>query len=132
MRIYLIIIYLLLISFVCMGQATTDGSDRTTLSSFCHIPLPDHLKQANITFTDVYAFKLSKIGIPVDIKKFRAKYTKIEDVENCVQKWQFNGFAEGSIFHVEFSWKHGLGWIKMRISSKNFSQITVLRKDSAR
>ncbi len=113
--------------FVVMNKST-ETHKRKILSSFCQLSLSDEMKQSYLSFTDTYSFKIDDNGIPVEIRKAQAKYTNEEEVKACLEEWKLKGFASGATFHVEFSWKHGIGWVQMRISSKNFSQITIDEK----
>lgn len=126
MRNFVILVcFLILCCGIGFGQ--NKGADnRQVISAFCDIPISDHLKQANTTFTDVYTFKVDKSGKAVQLRGSRAEFTKLEDIEACLSLWKLNGFANETVFHVEFSWKHGIGWTQMRISSKDFSQVTII------
>ena len=98
---------------------------------FCQITLSDHTKQANITFTDIYIFDIDKSGSVINMRPSRAKYTDVLDVHTCLEKWRFSGFPDHTVFHVEFTWKHAVGWTQMRISGKDFSQTTILRREDS-
>jgi hypothetical protein len=98
--------------------------DKIALTSFCKPALSDQQKQANLSFTDIYSFRLDESGAPTSIKPYQAKYTKIDDFKACVKDWKFSGFPQEALLHVELTWKHAVGWTRMRISSKDFSQIT--------
>ena len=101
------------------------NAQKEVLSSFCRLALSEELKQSNVSFTDGFTFKLDKDGKPIDIKRTLGKYVEEEQVRTCLDNWKFSGFSENSRVSVYFSWKHGVGWTQMRITSRNFSQIVV-------
>lgn len=82
------------------------------------------------TFTDIYYFELDEEGTPKDIEKKEVKFTKLQDVEECLIDWKLKGFARDSNFRVEFTWKHAIGWTQMRVINKDFSQTIVNSEDS--
>jgi len=99
---------------------------KTILSSFCQVSVADEIKQANMTFTETYSLSISKTGAPSGVRAVKVRFTRLEEIVDCLKEWRFKGFDEGSTCHAEFSWKHGIGWAQMRISCKNFSQQTIL------
>lgn len=113
-----------LIAFLSIN-AISVNAQKEVLSSFCQLSLSEELKQSNISFTDGFTFKLDKNGKPFDIERTLGKYVEEEQVKSCLDSWKFSGFAENSRVSVYFSWKHGVGWTQMRITSKDFSQVIV-------
>lgn len=101
------------------------NAQREVLLSFCQLSLSEELKQSNVSFTDGFTFKIDKNGKPIDIKRTLGKYVKEEQVKSCLDNWKFSGFAENSRVSVYFTWKHGVGWIQMRVISKDFAQVVV-------
>ena len=122
-----IIICLLLFSTVSVNNSTTD---KEILSSFCNLQIEDNVKHGNNTFTEFYYFEIDEEGKPKNVRERKAKFTHVQEVRDCLTKWKLNGFSQDSIFRVEFSWEHGLGWTQMRIINKEYSQ-TVLNGDKA-
>ena len=102
------------------------NAQKQVLSSFCQLSLSEDLKQSNLSFTDGFTFKLDKHGRPVGVKRTLGKYVKEEQVRSCLDNWKFSGFAENSRVSVYFSWKHGVGWTQMRITSKDFARVVVV------
>ena len=124
-----ILIFLFTWTGICQKQIE---DDKEVLSSFCRLSLPGDVKISNISFTGIYSFRIDEHGKVTGLKEFAAKYPnyiKFDEVETCMKTWTFFGFPEATIGHVEFNWIHGLGWTRMRISSKTFSQTTVLGDD---
>jgi hypothetical protein len=120
------IIFLLFFSSSLITSASVpETPKRQILSSFCQPSLSEDLKQSSLSFTDIYSFKIDESGSPIEIKSFRAGYTNVEEIKDCLKEWKLKGFITGAIFHVELSWKHGVGWMRMRISTNNFSQVTI-------
>lgn len=113
-----------LIAFLSFNTKSVNAQ-KEVLSSFCRLSLSEELKQSNISFTDGFTFRLDKDGKPIDVKRTLGKYVEEEQVKSCLDNWKFSGFAENSRVSVYFSWKHGVGWTQMRITSKDFSQVVV-------
>jgi|SRR5215510_8232328 len=126
---YIILNLFIVIASLPQGEPAIK-QQKVVLSSFCQVSIADEIKQANMTFTEIYSFKISKTGAPSDVSAVKVRFTRLEDIVDCLKEWRFKGFDEGSICHVEFSWKHGIGWVQMRISSKNYSQQTILGSSS--
>ena len=122
---YIIMSLFIVIASLLQGEPASKPQ-KTVLSSFCQASIADEIKQANVTFTEIYPFNISKTGAPSDVRAVKVRFTRLEEIAACLKEWRFKGFDEGSICHVEFSWKHGIGWVQMRISGKNFSQQTIL------
>jgi len=102
-----------------------EAQKREVLSSFCQLSLSEELKQSNTSFTYGFTFKIDQNGKPFEIKRTLGKYVADEEVKSCLDNWKFSGFAENSRVSVYFAWKHGVGWIHMKIISKDFSQVVV-------
>jgi hypothetical protein len=117
-------LFIVIASLLQAGPA--NKPQKTVLSSFCQAGVADEVKQANMTFTETYSLSISKTGAPSDVRAVKARFTRLEEVVDCLKEWRFKGFDEGSTCHVELGWKHGIGWAQMRISCKNFSQQTIL------
>ena len=120
-----VLMFLMTCGGICQNQT---NSNKEVLSSFCRLTLAGDLKISNISFTGIYSFKIDEHGKVVSLKEFGTKYPnyiKFEEVERCLNNWTFYGFPEATVGHVEFSWVQGIGWTRMRISTKNFSQSTV-------
>lgn len=100
-------------------------AQKEVLSSFCRLSLSAELKQSNTSFTEGFRFKVDRNGKPFDIKRVSGKFVDEEEVKSCLEKWKLSGFAENSLFSVFFAWKHGIGWIHMKILSKDLSQVVV-------
>lgn len=111
---------------VCLSFSVRSvNAQKEALSSFCQLSLSDELKQSNISFTDGFTFRIDNNGTPLKLTRILGKYTDNAQVKSCLNNWRFSGFGENSRFSVYFSWKHGIGWTQMRITSKDFTQIMV-------
>ena len=120
---------LIIIVFMAMSislEAQNPTKSPVLLTSVCFLNLADHTKQGNITFTDSYSFKIGDNNQPTEVKAFRAKFTDVNDVASCLSEWRLIGFPAQTKFHVEFSWRHSVGWNSMRISTKNYAQVTII------
>jgi hypothetical protein len=124
MKIVFVICFLITFPLIVNCQASQ--AKKEVLSSFCQLSLSEYLRQANLSFTDSYVFKIDVGGKPVEIRNSRSKYTNEEEAVSCISTWKFSGIAPNSVFHVYFSWKHGVGWTQMEIKGKEFSQKTIL------
>jgi hypothetical protein len=120
----IIIVACCLVAFLSVGAISADAQ-KEVLSSFCRPSLSDELKQSNTSFTEGFRFKIDRNGKPFDIKRVSGKFVDEEQVKSCLENWKLSGFAENSLFSVFFAWKHGIGWIHMKILSKDFSQVVV-------
>lgn len=111
---------------VCINiGAKSVSAQKEVLSSFCRPSLSDELKQSNTSFTEGFRFKIDQNGKPFDIKRVSGKFVNEEQVRSCLENWKLSGFAENTRFSVYFAWKHGVGWVHMKILSKDFSQVVV-------
>ncbi len=109
---------------VLLSCATITGSaQKEALLSFCQLSLSEQRKQANLSFTDGFVFKVDKNGKPAEIRRIFGKWVDDQEVSSCVSNWQFSGFEEDRRVIVTFGWKHGVGWAGMRVVSKDFSQV---------
>lgn len=113
-----------LISFFSINVKNVNAQ-RDVLSSFCQLTLSEDLKQSNLSFSEGFTFKIDKDGRPSVVERVLGKYINEEEVKSCLKNWKFSGFLENTRFSVYFTWKHGVGWTKMRIRSKDFSQVVV-------
>lgn len=112
--------------FILSLNITAQSKKQEVLSSFCQPTIPDALFQSNVSFSEGYTFKIDANGKPIIIKKFMGSYLNDDEVISCISNWKFFGFAENTRFSAYFDWKHGVGWLRMRISSKDFLQTIIL------
>jgi len=120
----IIVIVCCLVTFLSVGAQSADAQ-KEVLSSFCQLSLSDDLKHSNTSFTEGFSFKIDQNGKPFDIKRVSGKFVDEEQVKSCIENWKLSGFAENTRFSVFFAWKHGVGWVHMKILSKDFSQVVV-------
>ena len=120
----IIVIVCCLVAFLSVGAKSADAQ-KEVLSSFCQLSLSDDLKHSNTSFTEGFSFKIDQNGKPFDIKRVSGKFVDEEEVKSCLDNWKLSGFAENTRFSVFFAWKHGVGWVHMKILSKDFSQVVV-------
>jgi hypothetical protein len=113
-----------LIAFFTVSTKSV-SAQKEVLSSFCQLSLSEERKQSNLSFTDGFRFKVDRNGRAFDIKRVSGRFVNEEQVKSCLENWKLSGFAENSLFSVFFAWKHGIGWIHMKIISKDFSQVVV-------
>ncbi|GEM_PF-4011623 len=116
-------LFLFLLSETCFAQK------KDVLLSFCQIELNDALVQRNLSFSESFLFSLDKNNKPSKIKRVNGKYMKESDVQDCVDGWVFKGFPKHTNIVVMLSWKHGVGWTQMQVSSKDFYRRILLSKD---
>lgn len=116
---------ILLTSVLFVGPLVTFGQ-KEVLFSFCKFTLTNSQVQSNLSFTQMYTYKLSKDGKPVNLHRLgKDIYVSDESAAACFANWKFSGFSEGDRIVVFFRWEHGIGWTRMGISSKDFSQSVI-------
>jgi hypothetical protein len=102
---------------------------KSLLSSFCQFSLSEQLIQTSISFSEVYTFTLDENGKARGIKRVSGDYVDLQEVTGCINRWEFSGFAPKSRVTVSFTWRHAVGWIEMKVISKDFTQTTLLNGD---
>lgn len=115
---------ILLVAFLASANEVK-GQGAEPLVSFCQFPMSREIMQANLGFREIISFQVDGDGRPFAIKKILGKYLSEDAVRQCISKWSFAGAESNSRFTVSFSWEHGVGWTRMRITGKNFSQVTL-------
>lgn len=117
------ILFILLLSATCLSQK------RDVHFSFCQPKLNDALIQGNISFNEGFLFSLDENNKPSKIKRVTGKYLNEKEVQSCIDSWTFTGFPKDTKVIVMLSWKHGVGWTQMQISSEDFYRRVLLSKD---
>jgi len=90
----------------------------------CDLPFDESLKKANFSFTFSAYFSLDKNGVPYNIKVLRSNHKIIDplQVKKCVKRWKIKGFPLKTKVSVSWHWRHGIGWMPLKISAPGFEQ----------
>ena len=122
-----------LLAFLVVLCCATDNAfaqEKKVDASFCKLSLSEHTKQANITFTNRFFFRIDSNGKLLKMRRLGG-YDFINDVEvkDCINDWKFEGFTENTSFIIEITWQHAVGWLPMKIRSKDYSKTVKPLKD---
>jgi hypothetical protein len=98
--------------------------------TFCNFEVPAPIKRANASFYVTYSFELDDDGKPAKFSKVRDDYIGEDKVARCLGKWQFRGLSGGTTLVSVFRWQHGLGWVSLTITGKDFFQKIQIEGDS--
>jgi hypothetical protein len=93
------------------------------LIELCDFKVPTSIAGANASFNVVYSVKVGPNGKAVSINKVVNKYLDDQLFIDCISKWVFQ--KNSKEVTVTFSWKHGIGWTKMSVSSKTMSRVVL-------
>lgn len=88
--------------------------------SFCSLLLSKAVLQAHTNFNAVYEFDVDEHGVPINVKPVAKQFTKPEDVQACLERWNLPQSASKHLVAV-FEWHHGIGWTKLAISGPEVS-----------
>lgn len=100
---------------------------RTTKYDFdidlCNIEIPQVNQRANCSFYLIVAFEIDDNSTPTKINIIRGEqFIFPEKMKKCIQNWKMTGLKENQKVLAIWTWKHGRGWISLRISTDDFSQ----------
>jgi hypothetical protein len=90
--------------------------------TFCQLSVSDDDKNAHMSFTVGYSFRLDENGKPREIKKILGSQLNDEQAFACISRWQFPKGASDSLMTAYFRWEHAVGWTELKVSGKDFSQ----------
>ena len=107
----------------CLLSFNASAQKKKVEASFCKLSLSESIKQANATFTNHYFFRVDANGNPTEIRRLRGyDFINDDEVRDCIIDWNFSGFSEKTSFIIAITWKHGVGWLPMKIISKGYSK----------
>lgn len=105
------------------GSLIKEATEQVGEIMFCKFDLPDQIKQAHASFSLIYSFQVDEEGQVVKPIKLTDDYVGEEIVFACLKNWRFKDVSHDSKMVMLMRWEHGIGWVSLSITGKNFSRV---------